>query len=257
MMFLQISNPKFRRRSDLGLKCTRRWVRMKPQLINWGYYSDKLKWKLFQIRLAVEDPRSRAFDKRYNVETAREEDLGEMGLSSDAIERGNGVYRVTWGWLIEKALARLDVDPHRYAFIDYGSGKGKAMLIASHYPFRTIIGLEFAKRLHEIASQNCRTYHSADQKCYSLSPVFGDVLNYSPPAGPIVCFMCNPFDQKTMREVFEGWRIRCQSGERDIRILYLNMRDIAELAEVLAEQGWLKPIVRNRRFVVLAPTGCM
>jgi hypothetical protein len=26
----------------------------------------RLKWKLFQIRLAFEDPRSRAFDKRYN-----------------------------------------------------------------------------------------------------------------------------------------------------------------------------------------------
>jgi len=205
------------------------------------------------MRLTVEDPRSHAFDRRYKVETAREEGLGEMGVSSDDIERGNGVYRVTWGWLIEKAFARLDIDFHRYTFIDYGSGKGKAMLMAACHPFKAIIGIEYAKRLHEIATENCRTYRNLDQKCHSLLPIFGDVLNYLPPPGPIVCFMCNPFDQKTLRAVFESWRMRYDQGEREIRILYLNMRDIAESAEVLGEQDWLTPVVRDRRFVVLAP----
>jgi len=205
------------------------------------------------MRLAIEDPRNRAFDKRYNVETAREEVLGEVGVSPSDVERGNGVYRVTWGWLIEKALARLDVDHHRYTFIDYGSGKGKAMLMAACHPFKTIVGLEFAKRLHEVAAENCRTYLNLDQKCHSLLPIFGDVLHYTPPAGPIVCFMCNPFDQKTLRAVFKSWHKRYQRGEREIRILYLNMRDIAESAEVLGEQDWLAPVARDRRFVVLAP----
>jgi hypothetical protein len=215
----------------------------------------KLKWKLFQARLAFEDPRSRAFDKRYNVETAREEALGEMGVSTNAVGRGNSVYRVTWGWLIEKALARVDIDPHRYIFIDYGSGKGKAMLMASGYPFKTIIGLEYARRLHEIATENCRTYRSVDQQCHSLQPILGDVLDYSPPPGPIVFFMCNPFDETTLRAVFNSWRMRYQSGEREVRILYLNMRNIAESARVLGEQDWLAPVARNRCFVILAPNG--
>jgi hypothetical protein len=176
-----------------------------------------------------------------------------MGVSPHAIARGNGVYRVTWGWLIEKALARLDIDHRRYIFIDYGSGKGKAMLMASRYPFKAIIGLEYARRLHEIATDNCRTYRSMDQKCHSLQPILGDVLDYSPPSGPIVCFMCNPFDETTLRAVFKSWRMRYHSGEREIRVLYLNMRNIAESAKVLGEQDWLAPVARNTRFVVLAP----
>jgi hypothetical protein len=217
----------------------------------------RLKWKLFQIQLAFEDPRSRAFDKRHNVETAREENLGDMCVSPDAIARGNSVYRVTWGWLIEKALMCLDIDPQRYIFIDYGSGKGKAMLMASHHPFKNIIGLEYASRLHEIATANCRTYRNIGQKCCSLQPILVDVLDYSPPPGPIVCFMCNPFDGTTLRAVFKSWRMRYQSGEQEIRILYLNMRDVAEAADVLREQDWLTPIARNKRFVVLAPNGAM
>ena len=213
----------------------------------------KLKWRLFQTRLAFEDPKSRAFDKRHHVETAREEPLGESGVAADAVKRGNSVYRVTWGWLIEKALAKLDIDPRRYTFIDYGSGKGKAMLLASDYPFKTIIGLEYAKRLHDIAAENCRTYRSANQQCHSLEPVLGDALEYIPPPGPIVCFMCNPFDGTTLRTVFNNWRARFEGGEREIRILYLNMRNVAEAAKVLDDQDWLAPVARNRRFVVLAP----
>jgi hypothetical protein len=213
----------------------------------------RLKWRLFQVRIAIEAPRSRSFDRRHRVETAREELLREVGVDSDAVERGNTVYRVTWGWLIEDAMAQLDIDPCCYSFIDYGSGKGKAMLVASHYPFKTIIGLEYAKRLHDIAVENCRKFRNPKQQCHSLEPVLGDALHYTPPPGPIVCFMCNPFDQSTMRTVFESWRERYESGERDIRIVYLNMRNIAEAATVLDNQDWLVPVAKNRRFVVLAP----
>jgi hypothetical protein len=78
-------------------------------------------------------------------------------------------------------------------------------------------------------------YRNLDQKCLSLLPIFGDVLNYSPPSGPIICFMCNPFDQTTLRAIFKSWRMRYERGEREIRVLYLNMRGIAESAEIL---GW-------------------
>jgi hypothetical protein len=214
---------------------------------------NRLKWRLFRARLAFEDPRSRAFDKRYHVETAREEPLSEMGVSTDAVERGNTLYRVTWGWLIQKAISRLDIDPRLYSFIDYGSGKGKAMLMAADLPFRAIIGLEYARRLHDIAVDNCRSYRSPRQKCHSLEPILVDALEYRPPSGPIVCFMCNPFDETTLRAVFKNWRDRYEGGEREIRILYLNMRNIAESSKVLGEQDWLRSVAINKRFVVLAP----
>ena len=213
----------------------------------------RVKWRLFRARLAFEDPRSRAFDRRHRVETAREEHLKEIGVAPDDANRGNNVYRVTWGWLIKKAIAQLDIDLTRYTFIDYGSGKGKAMLVASDNPFKKIIGLEYAERLHSIAAANCRTYSSPNQQCHSLEQVLGDALEYTPPPGPIICFMCNPFDGLTLRTVFNKWRARYEAGEREIRILYLNMRNIAEADKVLKRQDWLTPVARNRRFIVLAP----
>jgi hypothetical protein len=212
-----------------------------------------LKWRWFRTRLKFEDPRSRAYDKRHHVETAREERLGDMGVAADAVQRGNAYYRVTWGWLIRESIAKLDIDHSRYTFLDYGSGKGKAMLMASDYPYKTIIGLEYAKRLHDIAAENCRTYRNPDQQCRSLQPILVDVLEYTPPPGPIVCFMCNPFDQTTLRAVFNAWRTRFENGEREIRIIYSNMRNINESSAVLESQDWLTPLAQNQRYVVLAP----
>ena len=214
---------------------------------------EQLKWKLFNLRLKLENRRSRAYDARHGVETASEVRLSDAGIAAQDVERGNTLYRVTWGWLIREALARLRIDHARYTFIDYGSGKGKAMFMASDFPFKRIIGLEYGQGLHAIASANCGSYRSPVQKCHVLEPILSDVLDYDPPPGPIVCFMCNPFDQATMRRVFERWRARFESGERDIRIMYLNMRTVGEMASVLGQQDWLRPVARGARYVILAP----
>lgn len=212
-----------------------------------------LKWKIFRARLYIENRRNRAYDASHNVETGREELLEEVGVLAGDVKAGNEVYRVTWGWLIKKAMAQLDIDPATYSFIDYGSGKGKAMFMASDYSFKSIIGLEFAPLLHEIAKANCQSYVSPRQKCRSLEPVLTNVLEYTPPRGPIVCFMCNPFDKPTLRAVFDTWRERYEDGEEDIRILYVNMRNVSEVRDVLAAQDWLRPVIQDKRFVLLAP----
>jgi hypothetical protein len=137
--------------------------------------------------------------------------------------------------------------------VDYGAGKGKAMFVAADYPFKRIIGVEYAKHLHAIARANCESFRSPKQQCKALEAVHADVLDYRPPDGPIVCFMCNPFDQATLRRVFDGWRARFESGERDIQILYLNMRNIAEIGPVLEEQRWLRQAGRSERHIVLVP----
>jgi len=131
--------------------------------------SKRLKWILFRARLAFENRRNRAYDARHHVETAREEPLGDVGVAADAVKAGNSFYRVTWGWLIEKAMAELDIDASRYTFIDYGSGKGKAMLMASDHPFKSIVGLEYAPGLHEVAAANCLACEAFRRRVMSSS----------------------------------------------------------------------------------------
>jgi len=45
-----------------------------------------------------------------------------------------------------------------FTFVDLGSGKGRVLLMASHYPFKRIIGVEFIPELHQVAQENIRKY---------------------------------------------------------------------------------------------------
>jgi hypothetical protein len=49
---------------------------------------------------------------------------------------------------------KLNIDPRNFTFIDFGSGKGRVLLIAAGLPFKAVVGIEFSRELHEIAVQN-------------------------------------------------------------------------------------------------------
>lgn len=218
-----------------------------------GTFAQRVKWTAFRLRLIIEDRRNRAFDAEHNVETAGEMSLEAAGVGKTEVQRGNTFYRATWERLIRRAIEQLGVDYSRYTFVDYGAGKGKAMFVAADYPFKRIVGVEYAPHLHAITRHNCESFRGATQRCFRLEAFCGDALNYELPAGPVVCFMCNPFDQATLQCVFDAWCERSDAGERDIRILYLNMRNVREVEGVLAAQTWLRVEARNSHFVLLTP----
>lgn len=212
-----------------------------------------MKWRMFSLRRRLEDRLNRAFDAEYGVETSLEVDLAECASPQAARARANRRYRAISGGLIDKSLQRLDVDHRRYVFVDLGAGKGKAMLRAANYPYRRIIGVEIAEALFRIAVSNCRIYRSPDQKCFSLEPVHADALDYQPPPGPLICFICDPLDHDTLARLFERLRWRVERGDRDLRIIYVNMNTVREADPVLREETWLRRQAQARRFLILAP----
>lgn len=54
--------------------------------------------------------------------------------------------------VLRQILDRLPLDFEEYTFIDLGSGKGRALLIASEYPFRAVVGVELSPKLHALRS---------------------------------------------------------------------------------------------------------
>ena len=57
--------------------------------------------------------------------------------------------------IFHRAMRGLPEDLRGYTFVDLGSGKGRALLLATHYGFAEILGLEIAPRLHAAPSQKC------------------------------------------------------------------------------------------------------
>ena len=65
-------------------------------------------------------------------------------------------------------LASLNIDFREFTFIDIGSGKGRALLLAADYPFRRILGLELLPGLYRVAQQNIRQFKSDSQRCFAI-----------------------------------------------------------------------------------------
>ena len=101
------------------------------------------------------------FDRRYGVDTSGlvwSVDL-KTGSPSDA---WNTAYYGIGPSVFHRVMAQVPESLQRTAtFIDLGCGKGRAVLLASEYPFAHVIGVEIAPQLHRIAVENVARYTAA------------------------------------------------------------------------------------------------
>jgi SAM-dependent methyltransferase len=119
------------------------------------------------------------------------------------------------------ALSSLGIDFSEYVFVDFGSGKGRAVLMASLYPFKKVIGVEFAKELHEVALKNARTWRPKP-KCNCIQFFWADVLEFEIPQEPCVICFYHAFSEVVVRSVFEIILRSVQLRPRNIIVIYVN-----------------------------------
>jgi hypothetical protein len=120
-------------------------------------------------------------------------------------------------------LIELGLNYEQFTFIDLGSGKGRAVLLASQFPFRKIIGVEYSEGLNDIARKNLATFRTEHRMhCSDIDLVWDDALNYPIPAGPIVIFMYNPFGQSVMSELVRKVEAAFENEQRRIIVVYFH-----------------------------------
>ncbi len=140
------------------------------------------------------------FDRSHGTDTSGVVPLNALDIKSKNIEEGIWyepmsvkVFRQ-----LMKALAR---DPQRYDFVDFGSGKGRVLLLASDYGFRRITGVEFAPELHEIAMRNVAVLERNAGGPGNVEALCMDATEYAIPNVPVVLFFYSPFTGSVMEQV--------------------------------------------------------
>lgn len=144
---------------------------------------------------------------------------------------------------LRRALSTLAIDYSRYVFIDFGSGKGVAVLMASQYPFKRVIGVEFAKELHEAAGDNLKLWRPAI-KAGSVEFVWADVLDFEIPLEPCVMFFYAPFGAVIVCRLLERVRDSMKICPRDLLIVYINSAHMDAIRAVINPEV----VARSRRF---------
>src|SRR5688500_10517074 len=110
--------------------------------------------------------RARQFDRRYGLDTAEIIYPAALGIAATDAEQSIE-YEPCSPEVLAAALSNLSIRFQDYVFVDVGSGKGVAVLSASLFPFKRIVGIEWSKRVAEIARENARKFTHPEQACRS------------------------------------------------------------------------------------------
>jgi hypothetical protein len=133
----------------------------------------------------------------------------------------NTAYYGTPPSMFLQALARLQIDFPEFTFIDLGAGKGRVLLLASNFPFRQVIGVEFSEHLAGVANRNISLYQDL-RRCNNVSCTLGDASEFAFPAGPLVLFMWHPFVGAVFARMLSNLEESLQREPREVYLLYLN-----------------------------------
>ena len=174
------------------------------------------------------------FDLKYRTDTSGIIKPGCLDIPDDKV-----VHAVQYQTAIVDVfldiLNSLSISYEEFLFVDMGSGKGRALLLASHYPFKGIIGVEFSENLHKIASSNISIYKDKLQQCHRIQSVCEDVTDFETPKEKIVFYLFNPFDDHVIRSILSNIEDSIRRHFRDIYFAYLKPvhRDVFDQATFL------------------------
>jgi hypothetical protein len=177
------------------------------------------------------------FDRTHGTDTTAILQPEDFGTTSEHLQSAV-YYRATPSRIFTRIMKALAIRYEDFVFIDFGSGKGRTLLLASEFPFKRIVGVEFSPKLHAIAQSNIRVYQSTTQQCKYVASVCADATSYTLPIDPTVYYFFNPFKLPVMSAVLDKIKQSLEKYPRKIFLVYVN----AELASTLDQAGFLKRI---------------
>jgi SAM-dependent methyltransferase len=158
----------------------------------------------------------RIFDLLLGVST-REPVIGESTVFTG---QENCPYEVSQWLPVRNALK--DLEPGTAdVFVDLGSGKGKALLIAGKLPFKHVIGVELDEKLSESARSNIGQA-GGRLKASAVDCITASVLEWPIPDETSVVFMANPFIGHTFRSAIGRIIESYDRRPRTLHIVYLH-----------------------------------
>jgi SAM-dependent methyltransferase len=171
--------------------------------------------------------RERVWDWRHGTETAGKLEPASFETRAPSLRFAMAYEPITprsfdsmiRALVIGASPGRLPVD--RFSFIDLGSGKGKALFLASRLPFRRLIGVELSPRLHRVAQRNATSFGKGwpDPR---ITLRCADAASFCFPPDPTVLFLYNPFEAPVMNRVIENIVASVRACSRRFFVIYRN-----------------------------------
>ena len=187
--------------------------------------------------------RAAEFDAEFGVDTSGFIHPTELRISHPN-QRHAISYRGSDPKYFHDAMSSLPIDYRRFVFIDFGSGKGRALLLATKFPFKRIVGVEFSPGLHQIAKENIDRFSQNADHAFEVESICMDATAFTLPVDPLVCYFFNPFDADIMQRVLSNIRNSLARAPRDLFVVYYNPREgnVFDNSDCFGAVGHIGPI---------------
>src|SRR5260370_30585532 len=90
-----------------------------------------------------------------------------------------------------------------YSFVDLGCGKGRAVMMASEFGFREVVGVELHAALAGIAEANVAVWSAGGRAVCPVRIVCGEATEFAFPDGACLLYLFNPFAAPAMRPLMQ------------------------------------------------------
>jgi len=183
---------------------------------------------LFEAVRSYIEERVEAFDARFGTDTA-------APFFGHDQKPATHFYVATTASLIYEILDALGLQAETFAFVDMGSGKGRALLVASEFAFAKIIGVELSPHLHRIAKENIKRYSPPSQRCTAFELHCMNVTDYVYGPEPLVLFLFDPFGRETLERVIANLEASLNAKPRAAFVVYIypQFEDVLQSSRVL------------------------
>lgn len=116
-----------------------------------------------------------------------------------------------------RALSIVPISHEKFTFIDLGSGKGRALLIAAQFRFRGLLGVELSTDLCRIAQTNISTNPDWASRITVLNQ---DATAFTYPDGPLLIYLFHPFLAPVLGRVLANLERQLRRSPRETYVLY-------------------------------------
>ena len=190
--------------------------------------------------------REKHFDRRFGISTSGiEYDLVALGASGPHVEQAEA-YEPIQIPVFRAIMSAVQIDPRRYSFIDFGCGKGRALVLAAEHGFKRMIGIEFASSLYELAARNISAYRSRSGDSRRIDLHHTDAVQFEIPDEDAMLFFYNPFGRDVLAKVCRNMENAYRSRPRSLVIAYRNPVHW----QVFESVDFLTRDVRNEAFAI-------
>jgi SAM-dependent methyltransferase len=172
------------------------------------------------------------YEKYFGVSTKGFVSIENLGINNpESVDYSPVHYRH-----IFNMLNKIGIDKSNSTLLEYGCGKGRALITAAAFQYKKIIGVEVSYLVDDAKSNLSKAKH---RKTKNIEVNHCDAKDYIVPEEVNVIYFYNPFRGSILENVTKNIFYSFKDSPRKIYIIFFNNE---HFDEVIADQDWLNKI---------------